>query len=752
MNHLPANPTGPGSPAPKAGESAPLANPIRLPGGAGGEKAVPPSALSAAPNAWALFKAFRRRWLMALTLGALAALTVGIGGWYLFPQGKYTAAALLRVSSVQPAYLLPTTEGHVDFLNYKKTQQALVKTHTVLAAALRNPRVANLRLLRNVDAFQWLETNLKTDFTLAPELLRISLSGDNEEELKILVNAVKDAYMEQIINREQTKRRDRGRHLREIYKRYETSLKIKKKALMNLAQKMGTGDTAQAKIMQAIAVEQLKKTQNDLVLLRSKLTHFQVELADELAKAEQKKPEVKVPDDLLEEHVEKDPLVQKHKAAVLGLEASIAEIKRISPKKAFLRNSRAERAQLRSTKNELENRRRQLRVSLGVKLRDQLQRGSPSHAAKLKDQIAFLKKLEESLVKDVKSLARENKVISTKSVKLKELTGEIDQAETTMKRVGQEVEALEVERDAPTRVIVQEEAVVTPPDNFKRKMLAAGGGGLGSFVLVVLAVSWWEFRSRRINSVDELVHGLGINLVGTLPNLPAAVRFRRAAGNSNRDLYWNHLLTESVDAARTMLLHAAQQESLRVVMVTSATPGEGKTSLATHLAASLARARRRTLLLDCDLRNPSIHRLFDLDREPGFSELLRKEVAVDDALRPTLVHGLEAITAGKCDTAALQELSQDHCAEIFRRLKEQYDFIVVDAPPTLPVADCLLLGPHMDAVIFSLMHEISELPKVYAAHQRLSLLGVRILGAVVSGAPGSVIYSSDYRYVPGNLG
>jgi capsular exopolysaccharide synthesis family protein len=193
------------------------------------------------------------------------------------------------------------------------------------------------------------------------------------------------------------------------------------------------------------------------------------------------------------------------------------------------------------------------------------------------------------------------------------------------------------------------------------------------------------------------------------------------------------------------MLHAARTEKLQIVMITSALPGEGKTSLACHLAASLARAGRRTLLLDGDLHKSSLHRLFDMSRGPGLSELLRGEIDLPSAIRQTPIPNLWLISAGQKDLVALETL--DSIRQVFDQLRPQYEFILVDTSPVLPVADSLLVGQHVDAVIFSLLREISRLPRVYAAYQRLAPLGVRILGAVVNGVQ-QERYGADYGYGP----
>jgi polysaccharide biosynthesis transport protein len=206
-------------------------------------------------------------------------------------------------------------------------------------------------------------------------------------------------------------------------------------------------------------------------------------------------------------------------------------------------------------------------------------------------------------------------------------------------------------------------------------------------------------------------------------------------------------MTESVDATRTMILHAARVDGIRTVMVTSAVAGEGKTSLSCHLACSLARAGRKTLLLDCDLRNPAAHRLFDLQGEPGLCEVLRGEVQLGDVIRATPANNFWLIPAGQFDEQALQmlTLSQEGFAALLERLKTQFDFIVVDSSPVLPVVDSLVIGQNVDVVVFSLLRDVSRIPSVYAAYQRLATLDIHILGAVVNGVDAGS-YGYTHRY------
>jgi capsular exopolysaccharide synthesis family protein len=182
-------------------------------------------------------------------------------------------------------------------------------------------------------------------------------------------------------------------------------------------------------------------------------------------------------------------------------------------------------------------------------------------------------------------------------------------------------------------------------------------------------------------------------------------------------------------------------------MVTSARPGEGKTSLSVQLAASLARAGRKTLFVDGDLRNPTANQVFNLPLGPGLSELLRGDADLASVIHPTSVRGLWMLPAGRWNAHATEALSREALRPILEQLKNEFDFVVVDSSPLLAVVDALLVGQQVDAILFSILHEVSHGPSVYAAYQRLETLGARILGAVVNGvASGQFGYKADYYY------
>src|SRR5262249_31201504 len=128
-------------------------------------------------------------------------------------------------------------------------------------------------------------------------------------------------------------------------------------------------------------------------------------------------------------------------------------------------------------------------------------------------------------------------------------------------------------------------------------------------------------------------------------------------------------LIESIDMTRAMLVRLAQTDKLKVVLITSATTGEGKTSLASHLGVSLARAGFRTLLVDGDLRRPMLHRLFGAAMEPGLNEALRGQVRMTDIIRQTQVGKLDLIAAGEWHGHSTEALAQGRFGQCLAGVK-----------------------------------------------------------------------------------
>lgn len=741
--------------------------------------AYTPPALKIMPDAMSLFKALRRRLVPALTLGLIFAAIVGACTWTLLPPPKIAARTQLYVAAVAPQILF-NERGQQSNAEFLRTQAYLVKDRFVLSAALRDhPDLAELSILKEQeDPLQWLEKEITVSFP-SPEVMHISLSGDRPEEQRQIVTAVTSSYVDNVVNKERKEFLAHQDQIKKLSDEWERKAGQKRQELKALRERSGAFNEEGMAILQKIALEDLATASKELGQKRAELRRLMVELGmkpdwlehiwpryaavlncvpgtslpinhavvgllhDEVLIA-MASPDA--PSRELEEAIDKDPAVadglkqiQKKHIEIEGME------KAMKPEVYEQRKGKVLR-QLADLEKAVEAERQRIRPRYVSKLRQQMRLTGKGDRVQRRERYQQLKELERVLFEDVTRLSEETKTIKKQAVDLAELQNAFEQIEKVMKSANQKYLQMEVEQGAPPRITQPDkEAVLFKPDAKKRKLMVTAGASAAALILVLLAFAWFEFQSRKVHTADEVVHGLGLNLVGTVPD--ASPRsWLPWSWNGENAVYTQSMLTESVDAARTQLLHTARQEKIQIVMITSALAGEGKTSLASHLAASLARAGRRTIIVDSDLRNPTMHRLFERSRAPGLSEYLRNEADLTAVCRDTPIPSLCLISAGKADTTALQALAFDAVPKLFEQLRLQYDFIIVDSCPVLPVADSLLVGQHVDAVIFSLLRQVSRMPRVYAAYQRLALLGIRMLGAVVNGTSHD-LYPADYNYV-----
>jgi succinoglycan biosynthesis transport protein ExoP len=738
-----------------------------------------PPALATMPDAASLLRALRRRLVPALVVGLIVAAIAGTATWILMPPPKIAARIQLYVAAIQPAIAF-NERTQLNNETFLRSQAFFIKDPFVISAALRDyPELTELSILKEqVDPVQWLEKEITVTFP-GPEVIHISLSGDRREELKKIVSAVAQTYLDRVVNKDKSDFLERQKTIKKALTNHEERTKEKRRQLRILQENGGAISEEGMAIIQKIALDDLKVVRQDLAKVHKQLRELQVELDIRPDWVEQFWPRYAAAlnglpgpglpinhaivallhDDMfvamaspaavpreVEEMIDKVPDIVEARKRILQQQDHLERMKQRLQPAAYEAQIGPERAKLDGLKKSMEALRNELRPGMIDKYRQQSRLTGLGSQAERRLRYRTLQVMERKLREDYVDLNEKTKQIKKEAVGLAELTREIEQDEKFIKQMDDKLKRMEVELDAPDRIrLPGTEAIIYRPDETKRKVMVTSGVAVGALALVLLAFGWFEFQSRKVHSTDEVVHGLGLNLVGTVPDASPRgwLPWSRGGGNA---VYTQSMLTESVDAARTQLLHIARRENLQIVMITSALAGEGKTSLASHLAASLARAGRRTILVDSDLRNPTLHRLFERSRAPGLSELLRGEADLAAASRDTPISNLWLISAGKADTAALQALAFDTIPKLFEQLRRQYDFVIVDSCPVLPVADSLLVGQHVDAVIFSLLRQVSRLPRVYAAYQRLALLGIRMLGTVVNGTSHD-LYPADYNYV-----
>jgi capsular exopolysaccharide synthesis family protein len=207
------------------------------------------------------------------------------------------------------------------------------------------------------------------------------------------------------------------------------------------------------------------------------------------------------------------------------------------------------------------------------------------------------------------------------------------------------------------------------------------------------------------------------------------------------------MLGETIQHIRTSLLLSASDSPPKVIMVTSGSPAEGKTTLSVNLAASLAGPDRRCLIIDCDLRKARIHEVFRKPLRPGLTNYLTGAASLEEIIHETSVPNLFFISAGPTPPNPNELFSSARFGDLINRLRDDYDHLLIDSPPIIGFADGRTISSIVDGVLFVIRHHSTTREAGRLAMQLLSQSNARILGGVLTMAKKSSLgYGGYYNY------
>jgi capsular exopolysaccharide synthesis family protein len=206
--------------------------------------------------------------------------------------------------------------------------------------------------------------------------------------------------------------------------------------------------------------------------------------------------------------------------------------------------------------------------------------------------------------------------------------------------------------------------------------------------------------------------------------------------------------TEAIRHAHTAIMLSASGRPPGVIMVTSANPSEGKTMVASNLALTFALDRHQTVVIDCDLRKPRLHKIFQLDPQPGLSNYLTGSATLEEILRPASVPNLSVITAGARPPNPGNLLNSEEFKDLLTQLRQRFDHIIIDTPPILGFSDGLIVSVLTDGVLFITKHNSTHKGAGRLACQLLSQIHAPLMGAVLNcvDAHGQAYGRYNYHY------
>ena len=262
---------------------------------------------------------------------------------------------------------------------------------------------------------------------------------------------------------------------------------------------------------------------------------------------------------------------------------------------------------------------------------------------------------------------------------------------------------------------------------------------LGGIILALGFVYVRENFDDLVRTVEDAERKLRLPALGMVPRLPGDAVFARELENRGSRL------SEAFHSIRAAIELSRTGRPLRSLLVTSSQKGEGKTSITYALALELAQSGRRVLLIDADMRHPSMHRMLGVENGRGLMDVLEQSADHVDVVRPTTTAGLSFISAGVTGANPAALLASHRFPRLIRQVEDTYDLVLVDSPPVLGLADAPTMSAHVDGTLFVVNTTGARRGFISAALRRLRFAQPTLLGVVLSMVEFRTL-GSEYAY------
>ena len=285
------------------------------------------------------------------------------------------------------------------------------------------------------------------------------------------------------------------------------------------------------------------------------------------------------------------------------------------------------------------------------------------------------------------------------------------------------------------------------PNNTRTIAIAAGIG----FVLAAAAAYVLEYLDDTVKTPTQ------VTKLTTLPVLAGIAEFKAERGGQLMTISQPRSpISEAFRILRTGIQFTAVDSTNHTVLITSATPGDGKSVIAANLSVVLAQAGHNVLLIDTDLRLPSQQTVFDLPNKRGLTSLLLEfdlaqrdeeiHLIVNDVVQSTQVEGLQLLTSGPIPPNPSELLGSKKMKKLLGILSEQYDYLILDSPPMLSVTDSLVLSQQVDGILLVVRANSSRKGQVKQAVEMLRDVRARLIGSILNDLPPHGEGYSTYYY------
>ena len=703
-----------------------------------------------------VFRAARRYWWLIIALWTVG--TAGIGAAvYLKVRPVYRASSWLEVKPTA-IDLFDTGRGSEPYLQNYVT---LIKSANVLSRAAEEPAVMAVPRIRNAkDATQELNGVIGVGVLPGTYIIEVAMASPSATEAATLVNAVVDSFLEENTDWSTGAMRAQIDKL----KAYKLELQAD---IRSREEEIKTKIAREGRVVEIAPAEAEEKddrpgrrkaefTVSDYQRMLQNFNDITIELMTEearLAEAEnvvmQSRAEAEATGGRRASGARVE-LSLKNDPDLLGLAREMMKVKQTAEKIHEDSRGSGDPAELKARRN-LVRLNKEYRTLLEQK-RDHYEAqlvtnpgaGTPEQEVSQISQIVKnLRIKKDSYERELGRLKVENNKQQGDEMDIRFRQEELSSQRQLLNIVHKKYETLEFDSTAVERIkrITTARAEGSPiGDKRTQYMAMAPVGVLGAVLALVILL---EIRSGRVGDTEVLAARMRHEVfsIAPLPSLRAGLGTDGSKAEQRLARF-----VQSLDHLRVALCEGGMEGEGRCVMITSATGGEGKTTLSAHLAARCANAGTSTLLIDADLRRASLGRLLDVPPGPGLGDVLAGTVELDPSLLTVQGGGFYFLSAGSPGIDPTRVLKSTRLAELIGQLRQMYDLIIIDTPPVLPVADALIMGRWADGAVMAARYDASRLPLVERANRQIIAAGIPVLGVVVNGVKAQDQAYGSYSY------
>jgi succinoglycan biosynthesis transport protein ExoP len=719
-------------------------------------------------------RALRRHWWQALTLWLIGSAGL-MALAYTKIKPTFDAFAQIRVDPGEQGIFGPNTSSNFsNFEQYIQTQVAMVSGPNVLEAALsEHPELQNLPLLRGVpDPQAELRAALRVGQEPKTSLIRVEMASQFPKEAADFVNAVVDAYLKATMQTYNASTEKKIERMKVVKKDQDEQVRTKRAEVQGLQKQVGASDLDLLKNRNGVSIDTYRQLSEELT--RVEIARYQLKAQlDQLRESGEgpvRGPDEEQAKDLITTQFYNDPRVVSVQEELERAEKKLKDSERLTRSP-----SDPARTRWSDMVKELKEKRDDLWRKLEPGLRRKLAEGTGDDTGRravkeAEGKLAAVIAHEEALRGKLEKLKVANKEGDAEALKLQFALRDLERAERVFDTIQNNLNQLEYEAKSPiARVEKVSEAKPSNRPNANKRTAVMAASPLVMGMLVVGLLMLLEMRGARVNDPEELTSRLHVQVIGVVPPLPqiragsAAAHGLNGNGNGHGDGGALSLTGSDLRARRQLDEFVQSLDHLRValcarrdpwgrdrhcVLITSACGSEGKTTLAAQLAERCVNAGLMTLLIDADLRNPTLSRMLDAAESPGLINVLRGEMLAEDVI--TVVGdagGFHLLPAGTPRVDPSRLLQGERLGKLVAQARESFDMIIVDAPPVLPVPDALTIGKWTDGAVLAVRYDTSRFPLVERANRRLAHVGVTVIGAVVNGVRSmESAYGGYYTY------